>query len=313
MDKEHAKFILESYRPDGADANNPDFAEALQLAAEDRELGQWLCQQRAHDAAFSEALCSVDIPDGLRDEILAVMDQEEGGMSEEVSTELDAIFVGALVNVSPPVGLRNQIISAMEVEHESAQKQEQKKEEVDFNKIVKFPMRWLNVAAIAALLLLGAIFWTSSLNNQSGNQVDMHLVQMASGKQLNVSNELEFTNTSLSSVNSWLVKEGLPEASTIPKGLISMDTEGGKRVKLDNGVEASMVHFREKEQEGYYLMVLKVGSVEDFSKLQSMSEMRLKACRNCPMSHYNVIAWRDDNKAYMILSKQKKEEIMNLF
>ncbi len=307
MDKKHAKFILESFRPDGADASNPDFSEALQLAAEDRELGLWLSQERAHDAAFSEALGSVDIPDGLRDEILAVIDQEDGASTEEISTELDAIFVSAMAHVSPPAGLRNQILSAMEVEHESAEKK------AVASKVVKFPTRWLNIAAIAALLVLGTIFWTSTLNSQGGNQIDMHLVQLESGRLLNVSNELGITDKSLTSVNSWLANEGLPEASTIPQGLISMDTEGGKRMILDNGVEASMVFFKEKEQKGFYLMVLKVDSVEDFAELQSMSQVSIRACKSCPVTHFNVVTWKDADKAYMLLSKQKEEEMMNLF
>ena len=55
MDKEQAKFILQSFRPDGADAQDPDFAEALALAAQDRELGDWLASERAQDAAFAAA------------------------------------------------------------------------------------------------------------------------------------------------------------------------------------------------------------------------------------------------------------------
>ena len=47
MDKEHAKFLLQSYRPDGADAQDSDFAEALQLAAEDRDLGEWLANEHS--------------------------------------------------------------------------------------------------------------------------------------------------------------------------------------------------------------------------------------------------------------------------
>ncbi len=39
MDKERAKFVLQSFRPDGADVDDIDFAEALVLATKDRELG----------------------------------------------------------------------------------------------------------------------------------------------------------------------------------------------------------------------------------------------------------------------------------
>ena len=50
MDKEQARFILRSFRPDGADVNDQDFAEALALATANRELGEWLAAERAFDA-----------------------------------------------------------------------------------------------------------------------------------------------------------------------------------------------------------------------------------------------------------------------
>ena len=73
MDKEQAKFILQSFRPDGADAQDVDFTEALHLATEDRELGEWLAQERAQDAEFAVALNDLAIPEKLRDEISAVL------------------------------------------------------------------------------------------------------------------------------------------------------------------------------------------------------------------------------------------------
>ena len=78
MDKEQARFILRSFRPDGADAGDPDFAEALKLAMENRELGEWLASERAFDAAFASALVTVDLPEHLREDILACLATERG-------------------------------------------------------------------------------------------------------------------------------------------------------------------------------------------------------------------------------------------
>ena len=111
MDKQRAKFILQSFRPDGADAHDPDFAEALGLAAEDRELGAWLAKERARDAAFALALGKLPIPEDLREAIFGVL--QEGNLE---LTEIDAAIVGALASVRPPEGLRDQILTAMEVE-----------------------------------------------------------------------------------------------------------------------------------------------------------------------------------------------------
>ena len=114
MDKEQAKFILQCFRPDGGDALDTDFAEALELATKDRELGEWLVKERSTDAAFAAALESVEIPDSLRESIFASF---EGDASEEFS-ELDAAFVGALASVQPPEGLRDQILMAMQAEED---------------------------------------------------------------------------------------------------------------------------------------------------------------------------------------------------
>ncbi|MGJ8655131.1 MAG: hypothetical protein ACSHX6_01670 [Akkermansiaceae bacterium] len=306
MDKQHAKFILQSYRPDGADASNPDFAEALKVAAEDRELGSWLADERAHDAVFAEALSSVDIPEGLRDEIFAVMENDGGG--KDLSSELDALFVGAMAHVTPPAGLRDQIISAMEVERDLDQKPEE-------GKIVKFPMRWLNLAAVAAVLVLGVTFILpgGAGPKASVDQLNLAELQVGSGRFLNASHEVDISNDSLEGVNTWLEREGMPVAITMPKGLISCDVKGGKKLILDNGVQASMILFDKKDAGEFYLMVLDVNSIEDAEKLVKMSEVKLKECYSCPVTHFNVTTWKDDTKAYMLLTKAESQLMDELF
>jgi len=113
MDKEEARFILRCFRPDGADAENPDFAEALAWAAKDRELGEWLARERSSDAGFAEALAAVSIPSSLREEILAGLALERGDESG-LPDEFDACVIGAMAALSPPPGLRAEILAAME-------------------------------------------------------------------------------------------------------------------------------------------------------------------------------------------------------
>jgi anti-sigma factor RsiW len=71
MNNEEAKFILGAYRPDGRDATDPQFGEALAQAERDPELRRWLESQRAFDRAVSERLGAVTPPPGLRESILA--------------------------------------------------------------------------------------------------------------------------------------------------------------------------------------------------------------------------------------------------
>lgn len=71
MNNDKAKFVLSGYRPDGADANDPQFADALTQAERDPDLGQWFARERRFDEAMSVALDAVPIPSHLRADILA--------------------------------------------------------------------------------------------------------------------------------------------------------------------------------------------------------------------------------------------------
>jgi len=112
MDKEEARFVLRCFRPDGADAENPDFAEALAWAAKDRELGEWLARERASDAAFAAALAAIDIPGPLRHEILAGLAVERGDAAGSPD-DFDRAVIGALSTITPPSGLREEVLAAM--------------------------------------------------------------------------------------------------------------------------------------------------------------------------------------------------------
>ncbi len=113
MDETRARFILSSFRPDGQDAGDADFAEALQLAMENRELGEWLAAERATDAAFAEALGSVELPPHLREDILACLAASRGEVPQVVDA-LDAALVGAFAAIQPPAAMREQILAAMD-------------------------------------------------------------------------------------------------------------------------------------------------------------------------------------------------------
>ena len=70
MDNNHAKLILQAYRPGGKDASDPFFAEALEQARLDPSLGIWLAEQQAKDERIREALQVIVPPHDLRDMIL---------------------------------------------------------------------------------------------------------------------------------------------------------------------------------------------------------------------------------------------------
>jgi hypothetical protein len=71
MSNDEAKFILAAYRPDGREASDARFAEAIAQAERDPELRGWWERQRAFDTKIAAKLAEVMPPPGLRDSILA--------------------------------------------------------------------------------------------------------------------------------------------------------------------------------------------------------------------------------------------------
>jgi len=71
MNNQEAKFILGGYRPNGKDAQDQMFCEALKQAQLDPALGAWFAREQAHDRAMASKLAQITPPAGLREAILA--------------------------------------------------------------------------------------------------------------------------------------------------------------------------------------------------------------------------------------------------
>lgn len=66
-------MILQAYRPDGADASDPFFAEALEQARLDPELQKWLMDEKAFEMKIQARLQSaVPVPADLKSNLLAL-------------------------------------------------------------------------------------------------------------------------------------------------------------------------------------------------------------------------------------------------
>jgi hypothetical protein len=71
MTRDEAKLLLQAMRPDGSDANDPYFAEALALVGTDPELRAWWEAQQNFDRGIAAKLEEIRAPRSLRDSILA--------------------------------------------------------------------------------------------------------------------------------------------------------------------------------------------------------------------------------------------------
>jgi len=68
---EEAKQILLLYRPDGADANDPEFATALEQMRQDPALQEWFDGHCEAQAKLREKFAALPVPENLKDAILA--------------------------------------------------------------------------------------------------------------------------------------------------------------------------------------------------------------------------------------------------
>jgi hypothetical protein len=71
MTNDEAKFLLHAYRPNGADAKEPAFVDALQQAKSDPALGAWFEREQAYAATMAAKLREIAPPPGLREAIVA--------------------------------------------------------------------------------------------------------------------------------------------------------------------------------------------------------------------------------------------------
>src|SRR5580704_8049996 len=67
---ESAKFVLNAYRPNGADAQDPAFRAALEQSARDPELAAWFKEQRSFDSLIAAKLAEFQPPANLYSAIL---------------------------------------------------------------------------------------------------------------------------------------------------------------------------------------------------------------------------------------------------
>ena len=70
MTNEEAKFIMQAYRPNGADALDVTFKASLEQSKRDASLGKWLEVQQAFDMAVAAKFRTIEPPAELRARIL---------------------------------------------------------------------------------------------------------------------------------------------------------------------------------------------------------------------------------------------------
>lgn len=337
MDKQQAQFILHSFRPDGADAADPDFAEALLMAAEDRSLGEWLASERSSDAAFAEALGEITIPSELRNHILSVMRGETPQDEFSEQAEIDTLMSESLSRIEAPAELRDQILASMQVQSQLAPAEADTPAEPsaptsrESNPVtVVHPSSrpaatspwWLRVGSLAAAVVLGGLL-ASQIDlrpapNQtlvSNKRVTAYDVQSEAARMLNSKFVLDVMNPQQSQVNNWLSSQQLPAPSKLPNGLQGMKVMGCKKIQLAGNRTASLLCFVKSSGDKVHLVIINNDHIED-AHLPGMDEVSKGDCYHCPKTGWNMTRWRDRENTFLLFAKKEttsQDELIQYF
>ncbi|MBK1826521.1 hypothetical protein [Haloferula rosea] len=305
MDKEQARFVLRCFRPDGADADDKDFAAALQLAASDRELGEWLAEERAQDAAFSSALGRLELPDGLREEILAGLAVAQG--QELEMDAYDGQMIGALAQITPPEGFRREILAAME---QSARP------------VAKPSRSWwrfgVPIAAAAGIALAVVMTRPDATTLGEGDQLTgretyvssvpiSHVEQEAISTLTSPGFTLDLKNADQKVLFKFIREQGraCPEGG-VPRGLEGIPGLGCRVLDVE-GKSGAIVCFRKSDDEVVHLVVFRKGDV-DCCDLKEATKPVIDQHGN-----WAVARWHDSKRVFLLLGKSGTDDLDKLF
>ena len=297
VDKERAQFILRSFRPDGSDVEDCDFAEALAMAMENRELGEWLADERAFDASFSNALSSVELPENLRQDIIGCLAGELGDYPQAGDGQ-DAAFIGALASVRPSPLLRQEILTAMERSTQVP---------------AILPKKWLfhrfsMYLAAAAGVTLAFILTDQKKPTTLTTNGPLPLDVVQAGFLRTYESplfSLDETHKKNEDVVAHLKSRNLPCPCCLPPGLAKVKGIGCRELVID-GKSGTLICFDERENGVLHLLIFR----------------RQDVCGDLPQREHPVFAqdghwaaarWEDHNNVYLVIGNTDIQKLSTIF
>lgn len=296
MDKEHARLILRSFRPDGADVDDRDFAEALAIAHGDRELGEWLANERAFDAQFARALSAVHLPETLRADILRSLAVERGDFPQ-AEDAADAAFIGALASIHPPPGLRGEIIAAMELSAASNRKSP------GFRRFA-LPLAAAAGVALAFLLTRGEKPSGATASVKQPLPVDVvqaGFIRAFESPLFSLDEQREDHQVLIEHLKS----KKLPCPGCLPPGLTNVKGIGCRELVID-GRRGSLVCFDEREAGTVHLVIFRREDVAGELPPRDSPEFATKG-------GWAAARWEDDRNVFILIGHTGIEKLAALF
>lgn len=295
MDKERVKFVLSSFRPDGADTEDTDFAEALRLATSDRELGEWFMRERAFDAEFAEALARVNLPDGLRETVLLAMVQNCGS-APKIDLKEDRTMIATMARIEVPVGLREKIIEAMDQTAKANPR----------------GLAWWKIGvplAAAAGIAFAFVFMKPDERKpiaRTGSGVPIEAVQASFVRTFESPLfSLDDTDKESQHLVAYLKRKGLPCGDGfIPDGLKGVKRLGCRELVID-GKRGSLICFDEKNGT-VHLIIFRRDDIK--GTLPEVTAPRIEQSGD-----WAKASWEQGNYAFVLMSLRDSKNLAALF
>ena len=298
MDKEQARFVLNSFRPDGGDCGDADFAEALRLANEDLELCEWLAESRAFDAEFARALERLAIPASLRDGILGQLAAARGGLPVP-EDRADGWFATALEEIQPPAELRSRVLAAMN-------RTGRQRQQTRLWRRTMFPL------AAAAGIAVALFVTVRPAPAQSGRLVTLPKlpVDVVQAEFIRAFESPHFTlderREDHDDLFTHLRERKLPCPCSLPKGLANVKGIGCRELVIDGRV-GSIICFNKLENGIIHLVVFRRLDVDGDLPCQRSPELRREG-------KWAVARWADDDRVFVLIGDQiEPSRLMALF
>lgn len=310
MDKEQAKFILGSYRAGSDTVNDEDFAEALSIAAGNRELGEWLAKERAMDDSFTKALASITLPTTLREDILGCLHGERHDFPDAEGQQ-DASMIGALASVQVPTGLRGDILAAMQRSAPKAADQAAPQVTIMPQADVRITPFWkrfsIPVAAAAGIALALILTPGPKTATLAGNQrLPLEVVQAGFiNTYESPSFALELKQDNKDALVENLKSRSLPCPCCLPPGLEGAKSIGCRELTI-NGKQGSVICFEQKDIGVVHLVIFRRGDIDGQCK-------NLEAPCYDNRGSWSIARWQNTENVFILIGNSKVEEMKKLF
>lgn len=286
---------MRCFRPDGADAQDEDFAEALKMATGDRELGEWLMRERAFDAEFAEALARVALPAGIRESVLLAMVKDGQGFPQ-VDLEGEREMIMAMASIEVPSGLREHILEAME--------RTTKVERVNFG----WRRFGIPVAAAAGIAMAFVFVESKPEDNVTSAKPTISIDAVQAGFVRTFESpvfSLDEVEGGMSHQISHLRSKGLPcGGGYLPPGLVGVNSIGCRELVID-GKRGSLICF-DTEKGTVHLVIFRCSDVAD--ELPEMSHPVIEQSGD-----WAKACWRKEKYAFSLMAVRDKDSLAGLF